>query len=131
MTMTNSITFKKSVLALSLSLALPTAVAQSADETDDIEHITILSHHDKLRKEAGSATLLSEAKLEKFEHDDIHKILENVPGINIREEDGYGLRPNIGFRGVTPERSKKITILEDGVLIGPSPYSAPAAYYFP
>ena len=131
MTMTNSITFKKSVLALSLSLALPTAVAQSADETDDIEHITILSHHDKLRKEAGSATLLTEAKLEKFEHDDIHKILENVPGINIREEDGYGLRPNIGFRGVTPERSKKITILEDGVLIGPSPYSAPAAYYFP
>ena len=98
---------------------------------DDIEHIQIISRSDELNKEAGSVTLLDEVALEKFEYDDIHRILANVPGVNIRQEDGYGLRPNIGFRGVTPERSKKINILEDGVLIGPAPYSAPAAYYFP
>ncbi|WP_411157027.1 TonB-dependent receptor plug domain-containing protein, partial [Pseudoalteromonas sp. TB51] len=102
-----------------------------AEQKNELEHIQIISHNDKLRTEAGSATLIGEAQLEQFEFDDIHRILSQVPGVNIREEDGFGLRPNIGFRGVTPERSKKITILEDGVLIGPAPYSAPAAYYFP
>jgi len=97
----------------------------------NMEHMQILGRSDKLRTEAGSATLIDELALEKMEYDDIHRILANVPGVNIRQEDGYGLRPNIGFRGVTPERSKKINILEDGVLIGPAPYSAPAAYYFP
>jgi len=132
--MTNSHILRKSALTIALSLALPSAFAQGAksdEANDELEHIQILSHYDKLRTEAGSATLLTEAELEKFEYDDIHRILSKVPGVNIREEDGYGLRPNIGFRGVTPERSKKITILEDGILIGPSPYSAPAAYYFP
>ncbi|WP_105170638.1 TonB-dependent receptor family protein [Pseudoalteromonas sp. T1lg24] len=121
---------KKTLLALAIASCATSVVAKD-NKANDIEHITIISHGDKLRTESGSATLVSEVELEKYEYDDIHRILAKVPGVNIREEDGYGLRPNIGFRGVTPERSKKVTILEDGVLIGPAPYSAPAAYYFP
>ncbi len=116
---------------LALAVSIAATGFNSLAKDNELEHIQIISHQTSLRTEAGSATLIDEATLEQFEYDDIHRILAQVPGVNIRQEDGYGLRPNIGFRGVTPERSKKITILEDGVLIGPSPYSAPAAYYFP
>ena len=141
----------KTLAVLGLSLISHAVYANDAEPTDgsleasladdirasskasyaNMEHMQILGRSDRLRTEAGSATLIDELALEKMEYDDIHRILANVPGVNIRQEDGYGLRPNIGFRGVTPERSKKINILEDGVLIGPAPYSAPAAYYFP
>ncbi len=80
---------------------------------------------------SGSIHILKESSLQRFEQDDPHAILQSVPGVYARGEDGFGLRPNVGLRGVNPDRSKKVTLLEDGILFGPAPYSAPAAYYFP
>jgi Fe(3+) dicitrate transport protein len=80
---------------------------------------------------SGSIHVMKPAQLERFEQDDPATVLQSVPGVYARGEDGFGLRPNVGLRGVNPDRSKKITLLEDGVLFGPAPYSAPAAYYFP
>ncbi|MEE8277792.1 MAG: TonB-dependent receptor [Thermoanaerobaculia bacterium] len=95
------------------------------------EHLLVTGGAEAAHRIPGSADFLGREQLRRQEHSDLHRVLRQIPGVNIQEEEGYGLRPNIGMRGSGVERSQKITLLEDGVLIAPAPYAAPAAYYVP
>ena len=86
---------------------------------------------DSLKKIPGSATIVSKKFLDETQPVDAMEILRRVPGASVRFQDAAGLTPNIGFRGVSNEESRKTLILEDGILTSLSPYGQPESYYAP
>ncbi len=123
----------KLLLSRSISIALLSsmAVPALAQPAPLLEEFLIIGSRENARQLAGSGAVVAPEQIRIEAATDINQLLKTIPGIYIREEDGLGLRPNIGIRGATSERSSKITLLEDGVLMAPAPYSDPAAYYFP
>lgn len=96
-----------------------------------LAHVQVIGTQQQRFDIPGSAHLISEEDIRLQSYDDINRILRKVPGVYVREEDGFGLFPNISLRGVDTSRSAKITLMEDGVLTAPAPYAAPSAYYSP
>ncbi|TVQ47136.1 MAG: TonB-dependent receptor [Saprospirales bacterium] len=60
-----------------------------------------------------------------------NEALRSVPGLQVQEEEGAGLRINLGVRGLDPDRSRNILILEDGIPVALNPYGEPEMYYSP
>jgi len=125
----NSSFFKLATISFAIISSFSTQAL--ANDEGEIDHLTIFGSEVSVNDIPGSAHKLSKDDLEKFDYTDIMRTLTSIPGVYVLEEDGYGLRPNIGMRGTGQNRSEKVTIMEDGVLAAPAPYAAPSAYYFP
>lgn len=105
-----------SILPVPVELESITITAQSKTGTDHI---------------SGASIVLDRKEILAFDQTDANSILQNQPGIYGQQEDGWGLRMNIGIRGTGTLRSSRITLMEDGILTAPAAYSAPDAYYTP
>lgn len=79
----------------------------------------------------GSGKVVTSESIERNHRFTINETLREVPGVHVRDEEGLGIRPNIGIRGLDPTRSRKVHIMEDGVPIMLMPYADPSSYYFP
>ncbi len=98
----------------------------------DLPSVTITSGaYYQIKESVGSVYYTPTEKFKEFIFLEPVRTLQSFPGVNVQEEDGFGLYTNIGIRGTSLERSSKVTLLEDGVPVAPAPYSAPAAYYMP
>ncbi len=79
----------------------------------------------------GSAVVLGSAQIQAAAPLSANDVLRTAPGLNVVDEDGVGLRLNLGIRGLDPNRSRKVLVLEDGVPIGLNPYGEPDLYWSP
>jgi Fe(3+) dicitrate transport protein len=79
----------------------------------------------------GSAEVLDAEVLLQARVLTINEAMRKVPGVFARDEEGFGLRPNLGIRGLNPTRSSKVLLLEDGIPLGYAPYGDNATYYHP
>lgn len=102
---------------------------QDTIKNQELDPVVIVG--DRAKYISGSGQYINILKIEKLNQPNVNNVLRIVPGVNVRDEEGFGLRPNIGLRGTPVNRSAKITLMEDGILIAPAPYADPAAYYFP
>ncbi|NBU26371.1 MAG: hypothetical protein EBS39_12315, partial [Gammaproteobacteria bacterium] len=59
----------------------------------------------RARQLAGAATVLDAQDLRDARVLTVNEALRKVPGVYARDEEGLGLRPNIGIRGLNPTRS--------------------------
>ena len=79
----------------------------------------------------GSIERIDTQTLENSRVFNFSEALRKISGVNVRDEEGFGLRPNIGIRGTNPTRSTKVLLLEDGLPLSYAPYGDNASYYHP
>ncbi len=80
----------------------------------------------------GSVFLISKEELLQSKPLDANEVLRRTPGVTLREDSGpMAMRLNVGIRGLNPDRSRKVLMLEDGIPIALAPYGEPEMYYSP
>jgi Fe(3+) dicitrate transport protein len=126
------------VLALAVGCPLLSEAATQGDKDSaaseqalEIPAVEVIGKPEALRFIPGSAHILEQETLFKSHVFTPNEALRKVPGVNVRDEEGLGIRPNIGIRGMNPVRSTKTLLLEDGLPLSYAPYGDNASYYHP
>ncbi len=108
-----------------------TPVRDTAPHPQPLPTVRIIERPSDLKRLGGSATILDSTQLTAARVFTVEEALRKVPGIHTRIEDGIGLRPHIGIRGLDPLRSRKLLLLEDGLPFVLAPYGDADSYYHP
>ena len=122
---------------LAVSVCLLAAAGARADDAPGSDSgglepvITVIGDRIRLDSIPGSGTVIDAGILTESRVFTINEAMHKVPGVFARDEEGLGLRPNLGVRGLNPTRSSKVLLLEDGIPIAYAPYGDNATYYHP
>jgi Fe(3+) dicitrate transport protein len=118
-------------LAAGLSATAAVSAQDALQPLQTLAPLTVVGSAENAFHLPGSAAYLDAVEFRSRGYTNLRQIAARVPGVYVRDEDGWGNFPNISIRGVDGSRSQKVTMMEDGILTAPSPYAAPAAYYSP
>ncbi len=107
-------------------------IAATMSSSYEMPQIEIVGRSpERLSRIPGSASVVTAQRLEQIDPMNGSEILRQIPGIHSVDHEGIGLRANIGIRGLDPDRSRNVLMLEDGIPVALAPYGEPEMYYTP
>jgi Fe(3+) dicitrate transport protein len=122
---------------LTYNLPIHTGSTLDLSITLDADHhvlpqIYIVGKHDQLfTKTPGSVAYVDKEEITRIKPISGNEVFRRIPGLSVVDEEGAGLRVNIGIRGLDPDRSRSVLMLEDGIPVALNPYGEPEMYYTP
>jgi Fe(3+) dicitrate transport protein len=101
---------------------VPEVLIKDVHERDDM-------NEERIKEIPGTVNVVTSQEIQRARPKNADEMLRRIPGVNILEEYGQGLRPNISIRGMNPIRSRNILVLVDEVPVQPALFGDPAMYY--
>ena len=100
-------------------------------KTGVMPQVEVIGVLDRFVRIPGSADLINFQRIRAISPLSGNEVIRSISGIHVVDEEGLGLRANIGIRGLDPDRSRTVLMLEDGIPIALAPYGEPEMYYTP
>lgn len=98
----------------------------------EMPQFTVIASKDRVfSRVPGSVSYIDSKEIQTVNPLSGNEVLRRSPGIHVVDEEGIGMRVNIGIRGLDPDRSRSVLVLEDGIPVALSPYGEPEMYYTP
>lgn len=109
----------------------------AANSTAELDSMTVSADwlgdttEESVKIYPGSREVLTEEELHERGALNLEDALRGVNGVQVLDETGTGILPNIGIRGLNPLRSERLQLLVDGYPIGIGPYTNVGVSLFP
>jgi Fe(3+) dicitrate transport protein len=129
-------TFSKTKFTTLVTLSLLSAQTLAA-QTAELGSIVV--HSDWLGDTSEESVKVYPGSREVITHEELHQrgalnledALRSVNGVQVLDETGTGILPNIGIRGLNPLRSERLQMLVDGYPVAIGPYTNVGVSLFP
>ena len=106
--------------------------AEADTTASNMPQINVIAMKDRLlTRVPGSVAVINQAIINQILPQSANDVVRKIPGLNVVDEEGAGLRVNIGIRGLDPDRSRNVLMLEDGIPVALNPYGEPEMYFTP
>lgn len=123
---------RKKILIV-LSIISSYTHAQQADTTKvvNLQEVTVTAsgEQEKIHDYAGSVHFITNRQIKELGVQSVGDAMRLIPGANFIDEDGRGIKPSIGLRGLDPYRSRNLLMVVDGKMPLGESYSQLSAYY--
>lgn len=109
-----------------------TANFSLAEANYEMPQVNILAKREGIFETVpGAVTYINRKEIDRIMPVSGNEVFRRSPGVHVVDEEGAGMRLNLGIRGLDPDRSRSVLVMEDGIPVALSPYGEPELYYTP